>query len=159
VIEGDRGEAAAVIEFVLNGEPRALEVGPSERLLDLLRTRLGLTGTKEGCGEGRCGACTVVMDGLPVHACLVPAHQVHGARIETVESIDPERLVELLRAGATQCGACTPGVVMIATWIEDHPELLESHDLRDLLAGNLCRCTGYGGIVDGIERTLARRRA
>ena len=147
-----------VIDFVLNSEQIATEVDEADRLLDLLRERLGLRGTKEGCSEGRCGACTVIMDGLPVHACLVLAVQVRGSRIETIEGVDPSRLGELLRAGATQCGACAPGLVQTALWIADHPDLLETHALRDLLAGHLCRCTGYGGIVDGVERTVAQRR-
>ncbi len=146
------------IEFVLNGERIRAEVEDSDRLLDLLRERLGLRGTKEGCAEGRCGACTVRMDDLPVNACLVLAVQVRGARIGTIEGADPSRLGELLRAGATQCGACTPGVVVMALWIADHPELLSAHGVRELLAGNLCRCTGYGGIVEGIERTVALRK-
>ena len=143
------------ISFVLNGEPIAVEVDDSDRLLDLLRERLDQRGTKEGCSEGRCGACTVVMDDLPVNACLVLAVQARGSRIETIEGVDPSRLGELLRSGATQCGACTPGVVQTALWIADHAELLEIHSVRELLAGNLCRCTGYGGIVDGVERTVA----
>jgi carbon-monoxide dehydrogenase small subunit len=143
------------ISFVLNGEPIAVEVDDSDRLLDLLRERLDQRGTKEGCSEGRCGACTVVMDDLPVNACLVLAVQARDSRIETIEGVDPSRLGELLRSGATQCGACTPGVVQTALWIADHAELLEFHSVRELLAGNLCRCTGYGGIVDGVERTVA----
>ena len=146
------------IELVLNGLPIAAEIDDSDRLLDLLRERLELRGTKEGCAEGRCGACTVVMDDLPVNACLVLAVQARGSRIDTIESIDESRLAELLRAGATQCGACTPGVVQTALWIADHPELLDLHGVRELLAGHLCRCTGYGGIVEGVERTVARSR-
>ena len=147
-----------VIDFVLNGEPVAAEVDEADRLLDLLRERLDLRGTKDGCSEGRCGACTVILDGLPVHACLVLAVQLRGSRIETIEGVDPSRLGELLRAGATQCGACAPGLVLTALWIADHPHLLETHTVRDLLTGHLCRCTGYGGIVDGVERTVAQRR-
>src|SRR5512145_233697 len=108
------------IELVLNGDRLRIEVDPAERLLDVLRYRLRLTGTKEGCGEGECGSCTVWFDGLPVNSCLVPAYQARGSRIETIESIDPGRLVELHRSGATQCGACTPGVVMTAMWIVSH---------------------------------------
>jgi aerobic-type carbon monoxide dehydrogenase small subunit (CoxS/CutS family) len=142
------------VTFTLNGTSVSTEVDPAERLLDTLRYRLGLTGTKEGCGEGECGACTVYLDGLPVNACLVPIYQVRGARVETVESLDPARLDALLMHGATQCGACTPGVAMTACWIRDHQELLATHTIRELLAGNLCRCTGYDGIVDGITATL-----
>jgi aerobic-type carbon monoxide dehydrogenase small subunit (CoxS/CutS family) len=151
-------ERGSRVEFVLNGRSIAIELAPSERLLDTLRGSLGLTGSKEGCGEGECGACTVYLDGLPVNACLVPTFQVHGLRVDTIESIDPARLGALHGSGATQCGACTPGVVMAALWIEDHPEQLKTHTVRELMAGNLCRCTGYDGIVDGVARLLSRRR-
>ena len=142
------------VSFTLNGAPTSLEVDPTERLLDTLRYRLGLTGTKEGCGEGECGACTVYLDGLPVNSCLVPIYQVRGRTVDTVESLDPAALRPLLASGATQCGACTPGVAMTACWIRAHPELLATHTIRELLAGNLCRCTGYDGIVDGISASL-----
>ncbi len=139
------------ISFTLNGEPLVVSVEPSERLLDTLRYRLGLTGTKEGCGEGECGACTVIFDGLPANSCLIPAFQAQGRTVETVESVSPDELDALHAGGATQCGACTPGVVMTALWVRRHPELLSTHPLRSLMAGNLCRCTGYGGILEGIE--------
>jgi aerobic-type carbon monoxide dehydrogenase small subunit (CoxS/CutS family) len=142
------------ISFTLNGALTSLEVDPTERLLDTLRYRLALTGTKEGCGEGECGACTVYLDGLPVNSCLVPIYQVQGSVVQTVESLNPDRLRQLLSSGATQCGACTPGVAMTACWIRDHSELLATHTIRELLAGNLCRCTGYDGIVDGIAASL-----
>ena len=129
---------AISIAFTLNGSPVSVDVDSAERLLDTLRYRLGLTGTKEGCGEGECGACTVHLDGLP-------------------ESLDPPALEPFARGGATQCGACTPGVVMTAWWIRDHPELLATHTLRELMAGNLCRCTGYDGIVDSIGAVLGER--
>ena len=143
------------IELTLNGERRSIEADASERLLDTLRYRLGLPGTKEGCGEGECGACTVYLDGLPVNSCLVPLYQVRGRTVETVETLDPEKLGELHASGATQCGACTPGVAMTARWLIEHRDLLERHPIRELMAGNLCRCTGYDGIVDGIESALA----
>jgi len=148
---------AISIAFTLNGSPVSVDVDSAERLLDTLRYRLGLTGTKEGCGEGECGACTVHLDGLPVDSCLVPTYQVRGRRVDTVESLDPPALEPFARGGATQCGACTPGVVMTAWWIRDHPELLATHTLRELMAGNLCRCTGYDGIVDSIGAVLGER--
>lgn len=146
------------ISFTLNGDPVSVGVEATERLLDTLRYRLGLTGTKEGCGEGECGACTVYLDGLPVNACLVPTYQVRRSRVETVEALDPARLGPFLAQGATQCGACTPGVVMTALWIAANRELLETHTIRELMAGNLCRCTGYDGIMDAVDAALGKRR-
>jgi carbon-monoxide dehydrogenase small subunit len=131
-----------------------IEVDPAERLLDTLRYRLSLTGTKEGCAEGECGACTVLMDGLPVNSCLVLSFQAADRQIETVESLDEAALAPFLAGGATQCGACTPGVVITANWLLANRDLLETHRIRELMAGNLCRCTGYDGIVDSIEEAL-----
>lgn len=142
------------ISFVLNGKAISLEVRGTDRLLDVLRYTIGLTGTKEGCGEGECGACTVHLDGLPVNSCLVPAWQARGRRVDTVESIAQEDVGALHVSGGTQCGACTPGVVMTAVWVTAHPDLLESHTIRELMAGNLCRCTGYDGIVDGVHLAI-----
>jgi len=146
--------SAIPITFTLNGSAVTLDVDPAARLLDTLRYQLALTGTKEGCGEGECGACTVYLDGLPVNSCLIPTYQVRGHRVETVESLDPVALEPFERCGATQCGACTPGVVMTACWIHQHPELLGTHRIPKLMAGNLCRCTGYDGIVDSVAETL-----
>jgi len=147
-------QSAIRIELILNGAPVAIDVDPTDRLLDLLRYRLGLTGTKEGCGEGECGSCTVWLDGLPACSCLVPAYQVRGTRVDTVESLDAATLEPLLAHGATQCGACTPGVAMTACWIRAHPAILATHSIRELMAGNLCRCTGYDGIVEGVQASL-----
>ncbi len=147
-------EHTVKLTLSLNGRPVTVEVDPAERLLDTLRYRLGLTGTKEGCGEGECGACTVHMDGVPVNSCLVPTYQCRGREIGTIESIPAEALSPMLRSGATQCGACTPGVVMTAAWIKAHPDILDSHTARELMAGNLCRCTGYDGIMDGLRAWL-----
>ena len=146
------------LEFTLNGDPVRVRVDPAERLLDTLRYGLGLTGTKEGCGEGECGACTVHLDGIPVMSCLVPAWQASGRRVRTVETVSPDRIRPLLRTGATQCGACTPGVVMTALWIAENPDLLRSHTVRELMAGNLCRCTGYDGIAEGVQALVANAR-
>lgn len=153
-MEAMSAKSAFSVSFTLNGSPVSVDIDPVERLLDTLRYRLGLTGTKEGCGEGECGACTVYLDGLPVNACLVPTYQVRDRRVETVESLEPDALRPFLEQGATQCGACTPGVVMTAQWVRDHAELLETHTVRELMAGNLCRCTGYDGIVDGLAAAL-----
>ena len=148
------GPPELTLSFTLNGRPVEVAVDPAARLLDLLRYDLGLTGTKECCGEGECGACAVWLDGLPADSCLVPAWQVEGRDVRTIESVDPERLRALLASGATQCGACTPGVVMTALWILENPALLETHTIRELMAGNICRCTGYDGIVEGIEAAM-----
>ncbi len=142
------------ISFTLNGSPVSVPISPHDRLLDTLRYALNLPGTKEGCGEGECGACTVHMDGLPVNSCLVPTFQCRGRDIRTIESIPRDELTPMLATGATQCGACTPGVVMTAHWITRNPDLLKSHTARELMAGNLCRCTGYDGIMDGINAWL-----
>ena len=144
------------VRFRLNGADVAQPADPADRLLDLLRYRLGLTGTKEGCGEGECGACTVWMDGVPVNSCLLFAWQAEGAEIDTVEHATRGRIAPLLATGATQCGACTPGVAMTALWLADHPEVLRDRTIREMMAGNLCRCTGYDGIVEGVEALLAR---
>ncbi len=131
---------------------RAVEVEgqPMDRLLDVLRERLGLTGTKEGCGEGECGACTVLADGRPVLSCLVPLFQCPGRRIETVEHLaaGPAReLVErLVAAGGVQCGACTPGIVVAAWALLANSPRPTREEVQEALAGNLCRCTGYEGI-------------
>ena len=153
------GDAAIRVRFTLNGEPVTIEVAPDARLLDALRYTLGLTGTKEGCGEGECGACTVHIDGIPADSCLVPASQVEGATVRTIESVTRSDVEPLLRTGATQCGACTPGVVMTALWVRDNPTLLETHTIREMMAGNLCRCTGYDGIIEGVEAMIGARRA
>jgi carbon-monoxide dehydrogenase small subunit len=138
----------------LNGSDVRVDVDPAERLLDTLRYRLGLTGTKEGCAEGECGACTVFIDGTPANSCLVLTFQVEGRLVETVETLSEDVLQPLLAGGATQCGACTPGVAMTASWVLRNPDLLETHRIRELMAGNLCRCTGYDGIVDSITGAL-----
>lgn len=142
------------VTLTVNGTAHTVSVHPMARLLDVLRQDLGLTGSKEGCGEGECGACTVYLDGLPVNSCLIPTYQVRGKRLDTIESTSPQDMGPMHRFGSTQCGACTPGVVMTACWVRAHPQLLETHTLRDLMAGNLCRCTGYDGIIEGLEESL-----
>lgn len=142
------------IRLTLNGESILARVAQGDRLLDFLRYGRGLTGTKEGCGEGECGACTVLLDGLPVNSCLIPAWQARDRSVETVESVPEDELSALLESGATQCGACTPGVVMTAWWVRRNRDLVGTHDLRELMAGNLCRCTGYDGIIEGLEGWL-----
>ena len=146
--------------FSLNGQPVEADGHPMERLLDVVRERFGLTGTKEGCGEGECGACTVLMDGEPVLSCLVPLFQCGGKRIETAEGIaeGPARevLERFVATGGVQCGACTPGIVVTA-WalLQRNPEP-GREEVREALAGNLCRCTGYEGILRAFSREPER---
>lgn len=142
------------LKFTLNGVPTTCTVPQDARLLDVLRYDCGCTGTKEGCGEGECGACTVLLDGLLVNSCLVPAFQVAGRNVETVESAAARVLEALNKTGTSQCGACSPGTVMSIRWLLEHPEVARGIDLREFLSGNLCRCTGYDGIVAGAEAAL-----
>jgi aerobic carbon-monoxide dehydrogenase small subunit len=142
--------------FTLNRAPVEVDVPGMRRLLDVLREDLALTGTKEGCGEGECGACTVLLDGLPVDSCLVPVCQVEGATIATVEglapgewALDPLQTAFLETAGA-QCGICTPGMLMAARAYLDAGGGTDEDAIRDAIAGNLCRCTGYTKIVEAI---------
>jgi carbon-monoxide dehydrogenase small subunit len=146
------------IALTLNGEARSVEAPPMMRLLDLVREQLGLTGTKEGCGEGECGACTVLVDGRAVNSCLVPSCQVDGAEVVTVEGGAAwPRLARMQRAflehGAAQCGICTPGMIVAACAL---PDGASREQIRIGLAGNLCRCTGYVKIYDAVERALAK---
>ena len=140
--------------FLLNGQLVEAAGHPMERLLDVLREQLGRTGTKEGCGEGECGACTVLMDGEPVLSCLVPLFQCDGRRIDTVEGIATaeggslrETLERFVATGGVQCGACTPGIVVTLAALLERNENPSREEAREALAGNLCRCTGYEGIL------------
>lgn len=150
------------ITFTLNGTSRTVEAEPLARLLDLLREDLGLTGTKEGCGEGECGACTVLMDGVLVASCLVPAAQADGTDITTIEGLGESDGGKLLaeafaEAHAVQCGFCTPGMMMAARELLRHNPDPTEQEIRHAISGNICRCTGYDMIIDGIQ--LAARRA
>jgi len=150
------------IQLVINGHATNVEAPPMKRLLDVLREDLGLTGTKEGCGEGECGSCSVRMNGELVNSCLVPILQANGARIDTVEglAIDAELhplQKAFLECGGAQCGICTPGMLMAATHLlarNPHPSLDE---IREGLAGNLCRCTGFVKIFDSVIAAAAMK--
>lgn len=137
-------------EMIINGKTVRVDGRPMERLLDVLRENLGLVGTKEGCGEGECGACTVLIDGEPVLSCLIPLVQCQAKRIDTVEGItdgDAKEFVErFVATGGVQCGACTPGIVVSAWALLQRNSRPNRDQVRQALAGNLCRCTGYEGI-------------
>jgi carbon-monoxide dehydrogenase small subunit/xanthine dehydrogenase small subunit len=136
--------------FTLNGRRVALRAHPLKRLLDVLREDCGLTGTKEGCGEGECGACTVIVDGRAVNSCLIPAAQVAGAKVLTIEGLGGRHPLQRAFAehGGAQCGICTPGMIMAAAALGPRPTLGE---VRAGLAGNICRCTGYEGVYRAIR--------
>ncbi len=141
----------------VNGRAVAVEVFPFARLLDVLREDLHLTGTKEGCGEGECGACSVMLDGALVNSCLIPAAQVEGARIKTIEGVasgDQLHAVQeaFIECGGAQCGICTPGMVLAAVSLLERTPAPTDADIREGLAGNLCRCTGYMKIFDAVVR-------
>ena len=143
-----------MIACKVNGTSRRLNVHPMKRVLDVLRQDLGLTGTKEGCGEGECGACTVRIDGVPVNSCLVPAAHLDGVNVETIEGLGANgRLHPLQDAfvveGGAQCGICTPGMIMAALQL---PRGASTVDIQAALAGNLCRCTGYEAIYRSVKK-------
>jgi carbon-monoxide dehydrogenase small subunit len=150
------------ISLTLNGAPRELDSAPLVRLLDALRGPLGLTGTKEGCGEGECGSCTVLLDGDPVNACLVPIGQCEGREITTVEGLGAmAHLSPLQRCfideGGAQCGICTPGMLISAEALLRRVPDPDEPTIREALAGNLCRCTGYQRIVESVRRAAELR--
>jgi len=143
------------IELKVNGEKRKLDITPYTRLLDLLRVDLGLTGAKEGCGKGECGACTVIMDGELTPSCLVPAPQADGAEIITIEGLaEGDKLhpvqQSFIEAGAVQCGFCIPGMVLAGKKLLDKNPHPSEEEVRYGLAGNICRCTGYAKIIDAV---------
>jgi aerobic-type carbon monoxide dehydrogenase small subunit (CoxS/CutS family) len=145
------------ISLVVNGTRRMLHVHPLKRLLDVLREECGLTGTKEGCGEGECGACTVLVDGEAVNACLVPVAQVDRARVTTIEGLGGRHPLQraFVELGGAQCGICTPGMIMAAVALGPRPSL---EAVRVGLAGNLCRCTGYSAIYRSVQRAAGNGR-
>jgi carbon-monoxide dehydrogenase small subunit len=144
-----------ILTMTLNGEELTVEVKPSTLLVEVLRDQLELTGTKVACGEGECGACTVLLDGKPVNSCLVPALKAQGREVLTVEGLAPlGELHPLQKAfvehGAVQCGYCTPGMLMSAKALLDHNPSPTEDEVRLAISGNLCRCTGYAKIVEAI---------
>jgi len=148
--------------FTVNGAPVEVAVAGTRRLLDVLREDLGLTGTKEGCGEGECGACSVLLDGAVVDACLVPVSQAAGTEVRTVEGLAAPGTLSILQqafleTGGAQCGICTPGMLMAGQAFLDSGAEPAEDAIREAIAGNLCRCTGYTKIIEAIA--LAARRA
>ena len=150
------------LEFTLNGAPCRIDVPSHWTVLDLLRDGVALSGAKDGCGEGVCGTCTVLLDGEPIRACLLLAARVRGRTLLTVEGLDrdgePDRLQQAFaRTGAVQCGFCTPGMLLSArALLASNPSPTE-RDVRDALAGNLCRCTGYTKIIEAVLAAVASR--
>jgi aerobic-type carbon monoxide dehydrogenase small subunit (CoxS/CutS family) len=141
----------------VNGRPCTVEAPPMNRLLDVLREDLGFTGTKEGCGEGECGACSVILNDEVVNSCLVPVCQAQAANILTVEGLFSEGSLSSLQqafldCGAAQCGICTPGMLVAAQALLDDNSSPTRDEIKEAVAGNLCRCTGYVRIIDAIER-------
>jgi carbon-monoxide dehydrogenase small subunit len=144
-----------LLNCTVNAEEHSVLADTRDTLLDLLRDRLGLTGTKEGCGNGNCGTCTVLMDGAPINACLVLAVEVPGRKITTIEGLSANGALHplqqaLVEHGGTQCGFCTPGIVIAAKALLDQNPRPSEVQIRHAIAGNLCRCTGYGKIVEAI---------
>ncbi|MBN2497329.1 MAG: (2Fe-2S)-binding protein [Deltaproteobacteria bacterium] len=152
------------ISFRVNGAEATAVAGGGDRLIDVLREGLGLTGTKEGCGEGECGACTVIVDGRAVNACLYPAAEIDGREVTTVEGLTgPDSTLgpiqrAFVECGAVQCGFCTPGMIMSTKALLDGNPDPSDEEVRDALLGNLCRCTGYVQIVEAVRRAAVAGR-
>jgi carbon-monoxide dehydrogenase small subunit len=150
-----------IITLTFNNETHEIGVEPNQTLADVLRVELGLTGTKQGCGTGDCGSCTVILDGKPVNSCLVLALEANGGRVLTIEALEtPDGLHPIQQAfvdkGAIQCGFCTPGMILTAkSLLDDNPRPNEL-EIRKAISGNLCRCTGYQKIVEAIQEASSR---
>src|ERR1700674_4632089 len=150
------------LALTVNGKAETVRVYPMERLLDVLRQELGLTGTKEGCGEGECGSCSVLMDGVLVNSCLVPVLQAEGSSIVTIEGLAAGETLHVLQetfleCGGAQCGICTPGMILAACHLLDENAEPTVEEIREGLSGNLCRCTGYSQIVEAVAEAVCRR--
>ncbi len=152
-----------IVSFVLNGSPVTVDTGAHRRVLDLLREDLGLTGTKEGCGAGECGACTILVDGESRLSCLMLAPQLEGREVTTIEGLAPAGALHpvqeaFIEAGAIQCGFCTPGMVLAVVDLLNRDPAPDRDTIRAGISGNLCRCTGYQKIVDAVEAVVDKRR-
>ena len=155
--------AKCELSFTVNGRVVTLRVYAMERLLDVLRHDLALTGTKEGCGEGECGSCSVLMDGVLVNSCLIPALQANAANIITIEGLSSDDRSQSLQqafldCGAAQCGICTPGMILAASHLLHKKPEPTLEEIREGLSGNLCRCTGYTQIFEAVAEAARRRR-
>lgn len=144
------------ITLTVNGKKITTTAHPLARLLDVLRENIKLTGTKEGCGEGECGACSILLDGELVNSCLVPVIQAEGKKVTTVEGLSKKSLSKLqesfLECGGAQCGICTPGMLIASLALKQDKKKLSRKEIREGIAGNLCRCTGYSQIIDSIQK-------
>ena len=149
------------MQFTLNGKRRRVDAHPMRRLIDVLREDCGLTGTKEGCGEGECGACTVLVDGAPVVSCLMPCTQAEGSDVTTIEGLSGDHPLQrtMMREVGAQCGICTPGVILAAHGLVESARKPTLERVREALAGNLCRCTGYEAIHRAVLSAHAERHA
>jgi carbon-monoxide dehydrogenase small subunit len=157
----EKDDAKCELSLEVNGQHKTVKVYPMERLLDVLRHEFNLTGTKEGCGEGECGSCSVLMDGALVNSCLVPVLQTKGVAILTIEGLaahEPSRRMQqaFLQCGGAQCGICTPGMILAAVHLLDKKAQPTLEDIREGLSGNLCRCTGYMQIFEAVLEAARR---
>jgi carbon-monoxide dehydrogenase small subunit len=155
--------AKSDINLVVNGKSLTIRAFPMERLLDVLRLQLGLTGTKEGCGEGECGSCSVLVDGSLVNSCLIPVLQASGTHVTTIEGLATDKRLHALQQafldfGGAQCGICTPGMILAAVHLLSKNPQPTGADIRDGLSGNLCRCTGYVQIFEAVADAARRSR-
>jgi len=154
--------ARVPLQFTVNGQEQAEFVEPGALLVDVLRDKLGLTGTKNGCGQGTCGACTVMVDGEPQLSCLIPAQRVEGRSVETLEGLASGELHPLQKSFsenfAVQCGFCTSGMILAAKWLLDRNPNPSRAEVVDAISGNICRCTGYEPIIDAVLIAAAEMR-
>jgi aerobic carbon-monoxide dehydrogenase small subunit len=159
--DSSEGPRKVEIAFTVNAEPRKVFAYPMERLLDVLRLELGLTGAKEGCGEGECGSCSVLMNGALVNSCLVPVLQTAGTEIVTIEGLAAGETLHVLQqvfleCGGAQCGICTPGMILAAAHLLQRKPEPTMDEIREGLSGNLCRCTGYSQIFEAVAEAARR---
>lgn len=159
-----RDRAKCEISFTVNGKLETVHAHPMDRVLDVLRVDLALTGTKEGCGEGECGSCSILLDGVLVNSCLIPALQASGTNIVTIEGLTQDARAQLLQqsfldCGGAQCGICTPGMILAAHHLLNKKSQPTLDEIREGLSGNLCRCTGYMQIFEAVNKAARRGAA